>query len=118
MSQGAACKRGPRIVLQRTRVWRCVPLPRESACSCLLYTSDAADELLCVDFGGRRIMKKKMFDSFQGDSLPTGKKSVGFSMEFASPDRTLFGDEVDVLVSSVEAALATRAGGILRRTRV
>src|SRR5450756_3208421 len=26
---------------------------------CLLYTSDAADALLCVDLGGRRIIKKK-----------------------------------------------------------
>src|SRR5450756_1210741 len=25
--------------------------------SCLLYTSDAADDLLCVNLGGRRIMK-------------------------------------------------------------
>ena len=28
--------------------------------ACLLYTSDAADDLLCVDLGGRRIMKKKI----------------------------------------------------------
>src|SRR5450756_3170850 len=28
-------------------------------CVCLLYTSDAADDLLCVDLGGRRIIKKK-----------------------------------------------------------
>ena len=27
--------------------------------ACLLYTSDAADELLCVDIGGPRITKKK-----------------------------------------------------------
>ena len=27
--------------------------------SCLLYTSNAADDLLCVDLGGRRIIKKK-----------------------------------------------------------
>ena len=27
---------------------------------CLLYTSDAADDLICVDFGGRRIIKKKI----------------------------------------------------------
>mgnify|MGYP007111980430 CR=1 FL=1 len=26
---------------------------------CLLYTSDAADDLLCVDIGGRRFIKKK-----------------------------------------------------------
>src|SRR5659263_593534 len=25
------------------------------SCRCLLYTSDAADDLLCVDLGGRRI---------------------------------------------------------------
>ena len=28
-------------------------------CTCLLYTSDAADDLPCVDLGGRRIFKKK-----------------------------------------------------------
>ena len=27
--------------------------------ACLLYTSDAADDLLCVDLGGRRLIKKK-----------------------------------------------------------
>src|SRR5450756_914480 len=26
------------------------------SCACLLYTSDAADDLLCVDLGGRRII--------------------------------------------------------------
>eukprot|EP00657_Telonema_sp_P-1_P005524 TRINITY_DN2294_c0_g1_i1.p1 TRINITY_DN2294_c0_g1~~TRINITY_DN2294_c0_g1_i1.p1 ORF type:complete len:127 (-),score=31.42 TRINITY_DN2294_c0_g1_i1:19-399(-) len=31
----------------------------ESFINCLLYTSDAADDLLCVDLGGRRIIKKK-----------------------------------------------------------
>ena len=29
---------------------------------CLLYTSDAADDLLCVDLGGRRIIKKKLIN--------------------------------------------------------
>ena len=32
---------------------------RGQADVCLLYTSDAADDLLCVDLGGRRIIKKK-----------------------------------------------------------
>ena len=31
----------------------------EQALSCLLYTSDAADDLPCVDLGGRRLLKKK-----------------------------------------------------------
>ena len=37
-------------------VWRWLLDPRPS---CLLYTSDAADDLLCVDLGGRRIIKKQ-----------------------------------------------------------
>ena len=34
---------------------------RAGARGCLLYTSDAADDLLCVDLGGRRILKKKNY---------------------------------------------------------
>ena len=35
------------------------PLTLPGGGTCLLYTSDAADDLLCVDLGGRRIIKKK-----------------------------------------------------------
>ena len=31
--------------------------------ACLLYTSDAADDLIGVDLGGRRIIKKKSLES-------------------------------------------------------
>src|SRR5450756_2876022 len=43
------------------RLWRssCLATATGIACTCLLYTSDAADDLLCVDLGGRRIIKKK-----------------------------------------------------------
>ena len=34
--------------------------------SCLLYTSDAADDSLRVDLGGRRIIKKKFFQAEDG----------------------------------------------------
>src|SRR5678815_573784 len=40
--------------------------PRHSllSCTCLLYTSDAADERSSVDLGGRRIIKKKKKKNF------------------------------------------------------
>eukprot|EP00657_Telonema_sp_P-1_P000698 TRINITY_DN11369_c0_g1_i1.p1 TRINITY_DN11369_c0_g1~~TRINITY_DN11369_c0_g1_i1.p1 ORF type:complete len:106 (-),score=46.81 TRINITY_DN11369_c0_g1_i1:26-343(-) len=38
-----------------------IQLGRVKEKSCLLYTSDAADDLLCVDLGGRRIIKKKTY---------------------------------------------------------
>ena len=37
---------------------------------CLLYTSDAADDLLCVDTGGRRIIKKK------NKTIPTTYRNI------------------------------------------
>ena len=38
---------------------------------CLLYTSDAADDLLCVDLGGRRIIKKKKKTTHRTTETPT-----------------------------------------------
>ena len=35
--------------------------------TCLLYTSDAADDMQCVDLGGRRIIKKIFFFFFQAE---------------------------------------------------
>jgi phenylalanyl-tRNA synthetase beta chain len=85
----------------------------------LVDSSMTAGELQAIitENSGPLLKAIVVFDSFQGGSLPAGKKSVGFSMEFASPDRTLLGEEVDVLVGCVEVALASRVGGILRRTR-
>ena len=41
--------------------------------TCLLYTSDAADERSSVDLGGRRIIKKKTTEQQDTDRLNTNK---------------------------------------------
>ena len=41
--------------------------------SCLLYTSDAADDLLCVDLGGRRIIKKKKTQQKDKNTIDTSR---------------------------------------------
>src|SRR5665213_1437898 len=52
-------KRGEQIKAWQAK-WRNSEIGKAShRNSCLLYTSDAADDLLCVDLGGRRIIKKK-----------------------------------------------------------
>ena len=40
------------LCMERTGLYR-------KLVTCLLYTSDAADDLLCVSLGGHRILKKK-----------------------------------------------------------
>ena len=37
--------------------------------TCLLYTSDAADERSSVDLGGRRILKKKKNDNYTSQCI-------------------------------------------------
>ena len=44
---------------------------RNRRTSCLLYTSDAADERSSVDLGGRRIIKKKKSPDTGGGRPPT-----------------------------------------------
>ena len=46
--------------------------------SCLLYTSDAADDSLRVDLGGRRIIKKKI-NTFSKTGLAP---PIGFFFQF------------------------------------
>src|SRR5680860_183439 len=49
----------PTVTLQRMFYDLGSPDWLDYGATCLLYTSDAADDLLCVDLGGRRIIKKK-----------------------------------------------------------
>src|SRR5450756_2571185 len=75
-SAESRCYQGLRVSTRRSvnnpaqphQPWNCSRLKGQTTLSttirlgwssCLLYTSDAADDLLCVDLGGRRIIKKK-----------------------------------------------------------
>ena len=59
--QAAVVKMGRKLALDVYARWivdRFIEPPPEER-TCLLYTSDAADERSSVDLGGRRIIKKK-----------------------------------------------------------
>ena len=51
------CPESTYVYKMRTRSYRDLPLRLAEIGSCLLYTSDAADDLIGVDLGGRRIIK-------------------------------------------------------------
>ncbi len=57
----------------------------------------------------------ELFDTYRGQQLPAGKKSLAFSLEFQSPERTLTGEEVDVHVRDIASHLAKRFGAALRK---
>ena len=54
------CKKNPEIMFAIIMTESGGDEKAQSYC-CLLYTSDAADDLLCVGLGGRRIIKNTSF---------------------------------------------------------
>src|SRR5450756_2958793 len=57
--KGISYDEGHYVVLTEDEIKAALPKSTQTIEICLLYTSDAADDLLCVDLGGRRIIKKK-----------------------------------------------------------
>jgi phenylalanyl-tRNA synthetase beta chain len=61
------------------------------------------------------LARVEMFDIYRGEQLPKGRKSVAFSLEFQSPDRTLRGEEVDELIGRIASHLGRRFAAELRK---
>jgi phenylalanyl-tRNA synthetase beta chain len=55
-----------------------------------------------------------LFDVFEGDPLPGGKKSLAFSVDFRAPDRTLTDAEAEERVRLIADRLAADFGAELR----
>lgn len=54
------------------------------------------------------------FDTYRGDEIGEGKKSVAFSVVYRLPDRTLTGQEVDEVQARIVSALESNLKGLLR----
>ncbi len=55
----------------------------------------------------------RLFDVYEGDQVPDGKKSLAFALRLRAPDRTLTDDEIkNARDAAIEAA--TAAGASLR----
>ncbi|MDQ6743484.1 MAG: phenylalanine--tRNA ligase subunit beta [Candidatus Dormibacteraeota bacterium] len=77
-----------------------VVVPEQVEAVSLLATIQAAgDELL---------ESVQAFDEYRGGQLPSGRKSVAFSMVFRSPERTLTDSEVDGQLDRIKTALRER----------
>ncbi len=55
-----------------------------------------------------------LFDVYQGDQIPTGKKSVAYSMSLRAADRTLTDEECDRAMKKAITALETEFSAALR----
>jgi phenylalanyl-tRNA synthetase beta chain len=78
--------------------------------------SVSAAELVAAagEAAGPELREMRAFDTYRGDQIGPGRKSVAFAVTFQSPARTLADDDAARLREAIVAALAARFGAELR----
>jgi len=64
--------------------------------------------------GGHLLRRIRLFDVYRGGTIPTGKKSLAYSMTFQSSERTLTDDEINKLREKIARRLEKEIGAQVR----
>ena len=64
--------------------------------------------------GGSLLRKVTFFDVYRGKGINEGKKSVAFSLELRSDDKTLSDEDIAPVISKVLGALEEQLHAVLR----
>jgi phenylalanyl-tRNA synthetase beta chain len=64
--------------------------------------------------GGELVEGVRLFDLYRGGPVPPGKKSLAFSIQYRSADRTLTDVEVAAIHERILRVIAQELGGVLR----
>ena len=97
-----------------------VPLPkypsvsRDLALVCDEAVTVAAAEEVIRASAGKLLRDVRLFDIYRGTGIPEGKKSMAFSLELRSDDRTLTDADSEAVMSKVLAAVAGKLDAQLR----
>jgi phenylalanyl-tRNA synthetase beta chain len=64
--------------------------------------------------GGQLLESVQLFDEYQGENVPEGKRSLAFRLVYRASDRTLTDEEVEPVHQTVREALVEKFGVSLR----
>jgi len=67
-----------------------------------------------VEAGGRLLYRVELFDLYRGEPIPSGKKSLAYSLTYQAEDRTLTDSEVAKVQERIVRHLAEELGADLR----
>ncbi|WP_044894551.1 phenylalanine--tRNA ligase subunit beta [Bacillus alveayuensis] len=67
-----------------------------------------------IEAGGELLKEVSIFDVYEGDRLPEGKKSIAFSLRYFDPERTLTDEEVTKVHEQVIKAVEEKFAATLR----
>jgi len=65
--------------------------------------------------GGELLESLQLFDVYEGERIPAGKRSLAYSMTFRAKDRTLTEEEVNKIQNNLLTAVAKKHGAQLRQ---
>ncbi|MEA2023036.1 MAG: phenylalanine--tRNA ligase subunit beta, partial [Actinomycetota bacterium] len=75
----------------------------------------AGDVLTAVDEAGKGMVEKRtLFDVYEGDPIPEGRKSIAINLTVRAPDRTLSDEDVAPIRRAIVEAVEVATGGTLR----
>jgi phenylalanyl-tRNA synthetase beta chain len=81
----------------------------------LVMDADVPANVVEAIIGGFPLVNEvSLFDVYSGDKIPSGKKSLAFSVRFRSPERTLTDEEVDRAQGKIVDRLQRELGAALR----
>ena len=81
----------------------------------IIVPSDITSELVQSIIGRCRIVQRiELFDTYSGDNIPKGSRSLAFHIYFQSMDHTLTTKNVDRAVQGILRSLDSEVGGTLR----
>ncbi len=96
------------------------PLPKFPAMSrdiAMLVKEDVTVKMLhdtIAKHGGEFVEEIKLFDVYQGSQIEEGHKSVAYSIDFRSPERTLTENDVNQAMEAILSALKNECNANLR----
>lgn len=64
---------------------------------------------------GKLLIKSEVFDVYEGNNLPQGKRSIAYSLTFGVNDRTLTDEEVNPVIEKIVAGLEKAFSAELRK---
>lgn len=63
----------------------------------------------------RKLLRSvSLFDVYEGDKLPAGKKSYAITMTLQDDERTLNDKQIDAVMKKIVSSLAAKTGATLR----
>jgi phenylalanyl-tRNA synthetase beta chain len=83
----------------------------------LVYRGDKVADVLNVinDAGGELVRDVDLFDMYEGEEIPRGKKNLAFHIIFQSDEKTLKDQEVDKIQKRIIKALERKRGWEVRK---